>query len=197
MLDFEVDALTFDPPPRDPRFCSVMTGHFSPWYGFLGFGVLWFFIAGGITGVALLLEVLLLSGVISTRPFPAWIGWLLTLGSLVTFILAWWPFARFVRRHRGQARRLFRDGQVLAGTFEPPDLVSAGAVFNLSARTRGTRAKIRFVVEDASHTAELFSTRPLDVSPTTPCSVLFEPGCPYVAVYPREGGFVAARWKRD
>ncbi len=96
MPDFEVDALTFDPPPRDPRFCSVMTGHFAPWYGFLGFGVLWFFIAG-----------------------------------------------------------------------------------------------------EVPHCAEFFTSRKVEVSPTTPCSVLFEPGCPYVAVYPREGGFVAARWKRD
>jgi len=197
MPDFNMDSLTSNPPPRDPAFCSAMTGRFAPWYGFLGFGVLWFFVAGGVTGVALLLEVLILSGVVSQKPFPEWIGWLLMLGALVTFILAWWPFARFVRRHRGEARRLFRDGQVLPGTFEPPDLVSAGAVFNLSARTRGTRANIRFVVQEAPHTAELFSSRPLDVSPTTPCSVLFEPGCPYVAVYPREGGFVPARWKRD
>ncbi|PKN47372.1 MAG: hypothetical protein CVU59_03085 [Deltaproteobacteria bacterium HGW-Deltaproteobacteria-17] len=196
MPDFNMDSLTSNPPPRDPAFCSVMTGHFAPWYGFLGFGVLWFFVAGAVTGVALLLEVLILSGVVSQKPFPAWIGWLLTLGALVTFLLAWWPFARFVRRHRGEARRLFRDGQVLAGTFEPPDLLSIGAVFNMSARTRGTRARVRFDVEGISHTAEFFSSRPIDVSPARPCSVLFEPGCPYVAVVPREGGFVPARWRR-
>jgi len=56
---------------------------------------------------------------------------------------------------------------------------------------------VRFEVEGSSHTAEFFSSRPFDVSPNTPCSVLFEAGCPYVAVYPKEGSFVPARWKRD
>jgi hypothetical protein len=99
--------------PRPDSMCAHYVRRIEPWYGFVVYGVLYYFAAfvcfaiGCIPGFAL--------GAAVGQKGALWVLILGLAGGGAAFVLAWWGFARWVKRKRARALPLVRDGALIEG----------------------------------------------------------------------------------
>jgi hypothetical protein len=137
-----LDRLRASPPPRDAALCRLLAKRLEPAWGFIAYGILWLFVAAGLS-LAPLFGFLAVVGTMMTtkeRMASSWTGPAGGVCMLIGFALAWWPFIWWARRRRRRAAALFRDGQLVDGTVESVNhiYVNGGEV---------TRAKVKLTVD--------------------------------------------------
>lgn len=172
----ELECVRDSGPPREEGIVRWLAGGFEPLWGFFVYGILWFFVALVIAGVVpeQLFRWLGLSTKTQTDGQVAGI-----LG--LAFLLAWLPFAFWVRWRRAGARRLFRDGVLSEATM-------VSVTFETRRGIDSTKVKISFVGGSDERHAIIYVRdhhRQLVAGATVP--VLFVPEYRYCAVFPTSG----------
>jgi hypothetical protein len=100
--------------PRPDDLCARYVGKIAPWWGFAVYGIAFLVLAWLLLVVGVLLGIGVSSvlGVAKGSTLAGVFAW--TFG-VATFALSWWPFARWVKRRRGAALPLLRDGELIDG----------------------------------------------------------------------------------
>ena len=175
----DLEALRAEAPPRSAALCRRFARRIDSIWGFIGYGLVWFFVSWGIATIALLLSVWIV-GAQEARAAPAfviaaWTGAL--VGSWVLF--GWW-----VRRRSGPAKRLFRDGVIVDATVRAVrHLRIRGAPFTHATLTLADGTRERMVgLSIGGHPAEL--------AEGVAIAVLWMPDYGYCATFPFGGRMV-------
>jgi hypothetical protein len=177
----DVDALRSQPVPREEALVRRLGRGFSPAWGFVAYGVLYGMVVPGTVWLGVVVGLALLLGDRSGtgRPIAAWREGILFGGSALAALLSWWPFVRWVRSRRGDAYRLFREGQFVEGR------VTSVGILTLRG-SRVTRATVQ--LGDGSGRAARRETtfsvggEPPEVRTGASFPVLVHPRCRYAAV---------------
>ncbi len=181
---------------REEAVCARFARKIEPTLGFVAYGTIWFFIAGGITAPVMIGTIILLDHLHGT-PLPAWSGALIMVVMLGTFLSLWWLFFRWVWRRRRRARQFFMEGVFAEGTIEPMGHTVATFLFSLNRNTgRLKRSTARFTVDGETYLASLIEARPDPRPVGSTCTLLFTPTYPLVVVFEPDGGFTSASWRR-
>lgn len=178
MSDYE--TLSGEPVPRSEPLCRRYARRLeSPW-GFVAYGVLWFFVACGLATLALFAGIALAGDhagrVAMGLVIAGWVG---------GFVFAWVLFALWVRSRMRPARRLMREGTFVAGAVTRVDRLSMrGAPFSV--------VKIAFVHDGRDVIASVsVGGHPTGVAPGAIVPVLYLPGYRYCAAFAVDGQLVA------
>jgi hypothetical protein len=100
---------------RDAAVVKRLSHRVEPTYGFILYGILYFFLsslgatAGGLLGA-------LLANLIGLGKQSIAFSLIMLGFSLAIWALAWWPFIAWVRRKRSNARSLVREGELCDAT---------------------------------------------------------------------------------
>lgn len=100
--------------PRAPELVRRIARRIEPATGFVAYGALYLFVSV-FAGLALAIGLALLASAIGVAKDSAAQTAAVWLGFAVGGALAWWPFAIWVRRKRGRAATLARDGVLVEG----------------------------------------------------------------------------------
>jgi hypothetical protein len=177
----ELDELRASPVPRPAALCRRFAGRIDSIWGFILYGILWFCCACGIATLGLLVGVTVVGHV----PEPLGIA-VVVLCWVGSFVGSWVPFVRWVRRRRGAAERLFREGAFVdARVQEVHHLWMRGAPF--------TRAVLRATDELGAHRIGLsVGGHPPLLREGASMPVLLVRGYGYCAVFPPGGRLVTS-----
>jgi hypothetical protein len=137
-----LERLRASSPPRDAALCRTLAARLEPAWGFVAYGVLWLFVAAGVSVAPLIGFIVILNAIMTekARVTSSWVGPAGMVIMLFGFALAWWPFAWWARRRRRRAGALFRDGQFVDGTVE-----SMSRIYLRGAEV--TRARVALTVD--------------------------------------------------
>jgi hypothetical protein len=172
--------------PRDATLILRLGRRFAPTWGFVAYGGLYSCLALVVGMAALIGVAVAAGGEHLPRPAPIWFQMLIWGVGITAFAVSWLPFARWVKRRRGDAYRLFRHGRFVDATVTSgQNIVFRGAPL--------TRAKLSFA--EAGRTREVVVSvagHPPEIVVGAVVPVLIEPNCRYSAVF-ISGRAVAAR----
>ncbi len=179
--------------PRAAELCRKYSRRVDPWWGFVAYGILWFFGTFVAFGIGVIGGVSLgraAGGAKGSLPVTA-LG--IALG-VTAFVIAWIPFVRWAKRRRAKSLPLIRDGVIVEGR-----------VFDPKAQSHVDRAKrlvgdyvvgqigvkfYRVTIEHAGMArmvhipAQSFGPPP---APGGSLPVLFHPACAHVLVFDQRG----------
>jgi len=182
----DLEAIRLAGAPREDALAGRLAARIDPAWGFIAYGILWTVLAACIAQAVFLGTLFAVVGEGPHR--PPWGAAVLRDVWILAFVLAWLPFAAWVRRRRSAARRLFREGVLLEGQLLSVEFLRLrGAPF--------TRARGAFQHEGNLRKATL-SVADHDQSLVSGSSipVLFVDGYRYCAVFPASGTAVAAAY---
>ena len=184
--------------PRPPEVCKRYVRRVEPLWGFVVYGVLWYFVAfvafaiGIIPGFAF--------GNAVGAKGALWVQILGFVGGGIAFVLAWIPYVRWAKRKRARTLPLIRDGVLLEGSvfnnMSGPGLAAAGRVVTDFAVGQLGVKFYRVTVEHNGMPHMLhvpnpgFGERP---APGTTLPVLFHPGVAHALVFDQRGKANVAR----
>jgi hypothetical protein len=176
--------------PREEAVCALFARRIEPALGFVAYGVIWFFVAGGLTAPVMLSSTWLLVQLTGPPPIPVWAVVLIMLSFVGTFLFSWWLFFRWVWRRRRRARQFFMEGVFAECT------IMGHSLIRLPRSRPLVRSAARFTVDDEIYLADLIEARP-DFRPIGSfCTILFSPNYPLVVVFEEDGTFISASWRR-
>jgi len=182
----DLEQLRNAPVPRPAAMCRRHARRIDSNFGFIAYGLLWFFVANGLATAALFLGI----WIVGPKPGPVGFTFVMTLWA-GAFIGAWVMFGLWVRRRRGPATRLFRDGTVVDATVQTVRRLSMrGAPFtHATVVFRDATRERKAGVSMGGHPPELSEGR------TVP--LLYIPDYGYCAAFPVAGKLIAASLARD
>jgi hypothetical protein len=176
--------------PRPEPFVRHYVRRIEPWYGFVIYGVLWWFVAFTAFAIGVLPGFLLAGalGIAKTSLLAKVVG---IGGGVLAFGAAWIPFVRWCKRRRARVAPLVRDGTLYDGRVFDRMSGSGGQVAKRVAADFAMSqigAKYyRVAFERAGMQHMLQVPAPSGTpSPGTPLPVLFHPSSPYAFVF--DGG---------
>ena len=130
----DLEALQAEPTPRSDALCRPLARRIDSIWGFVAYGVLWFFVGNSLAGMVPLAAALALVKVTHRAgPLPSWQLWVLAALWAVAVASVWWLFALWVKGRVAPARRLFREGVFVSATVESVHNLT----LRLSCRGRG------------------------------------------------------------
>ena len=163
--------------PRDAALVLRLGRRLVPAWGFIAYGALYSFLAIGVGVAAMVGAAVVFGGANVGRPGPLWFQVLSRAVALGAFALSWWPFARWVKRRRSDAYRLFThgrffDARVVSGqqiVFRGAPLTRAKLCFTDGERTREVAVSL------AGHPPEIVigAVLPMLVESSCRCSAVF------------------------
>jgi hypothetical protein len=187
----DLEAVKSSAPPRPEAICRRLARRGAPLFGFLAYGVLYFFVVVNTAMLgALFLALILLERAGASAG---------SIGSSVLFsivvaaagLLSAWPFVRWARRRRRQWQDLVRDGTLLDGhvtaarraTFRGSPLTTGIVAVELAGSTR------KLLISFGGHSDEFVvgATRP----------VLAHPAFRFAFGFPLADRAIAGRWRRS
>jgi hypothetical protein len=175
---------------RDARLVQKLARRVEPTFGFVIYGVLYFFLSafGGVA--AGLVGGLLCAGLGFGKGSTAQ-DVIVLVFSLAGWIASWIPFVRWARRKRDNARSLVREGVICDGVVATSKTDRAAQIaLKLAMAAAGTGTAVRwerFVFEHRGH--KYAGVAPFDTSPAqgAPCHVLFHPLAKYSLAFSPSG----------
>jgi hypothetical protein len=185
--------------PRDGGLVERFVRQIEPTYGFVLYGVLYFFVssAGGLAGMFL---ALLIQSVLGLSPDSATVTILAIGFSLAGWIAAWLPFAWWVRGKRRRARELVRDGvlcDAFVATSSVDKAVQAGArvAMAMAGGAHGVHwERVELEHGGVTYTGLApFSGRP---APGAPVHVLVKPHYGYALAFAPDGQALVTKIRR-
>jgi hypothetical protein len=134
--------------PRDRALCGRMAARIDPAWGFVAYGLLYFFVATAVSMAAFLW--LLWTASSMGLPRAPWVATASLVVYTLLYVACWLPFAVWVSRRRGAARRLFRQGTLFEAVITRVDLIvvrgapltRASLAFDVSGVTRSAVASV-------------------------------------------------------
>jgi hypothetical protein len=118
----EYEALVRETVPRSEALSRELASRVDPAWGFVFYGILWFFVSWGPPGIVLALGLR-----VAGKSPAGWFVMFVLVAWAISYIAMWWLFARWVRRRRAAARVLFRDGSFANATVVAVTRVSSRA----------------------------------------------------------------------
>jgi hypothetical protein len=192
----DVELFTTTPVPRPDELCARYAGKASPWYGFVLYGVLYFFLAFIVGALGMLPGVML--GVAAGAQGALWVLILAYIGGIAAFAASWVPFARWVKRRRASTSPLIRGGEVIEGrVFDRMSGPALEVIVRLLLDFAKSRMGYRIYRIELSHAGKrvfAYVPRPTFGAPKagTPVNVLFYPASPFAFVFDKNGKASAA-----
>lgn len=183
----ELVRLREAPCPRDAKLCKLVAQRISPAWGFVAYGVLYFFFVPMLAFVGGLMGGMVALSSIVGKPLPPWAAVFCIVLGVVGFVLGWWPFAVWVRRRRREGFRLGEQGVLTEGT----------VVVSFRGHVRGapfTRATLA-VEHDGKGYSVITSIggHPTEFDKGRMVPVLLLPGSKYAAAFALSGRTTGAR----
>jgi hypothetical protein len=175
--------------PRDLALVRRLGRRFVPAWGFVAYGVLYLMVVASSVWLGALFALATVFGdrTGSGHPLSPLAGVVVFGGPMLASLLSWWPFVLWIKKRRGEAYRLFGDGQLMDATVASADLIVIRGA-------RVTRAILRFAGRGGAGEAVLsVSGTPPEVAPGAPVAVLFEPSSRYLAAFVAGRAFAASR----
>jgi hypothetical protein len=175
----DLERLQSAPVPRPDVLCRRLAGTVDSIFGFIAYGLVWFFVSCFFATAGLFL------GIWIVGKDPGTAGKVFAAGLWVSgFVGAWVLFALWVRRRIGPARRLFRDGTFADATVEK--------VRHMRIRSAPfTHATL--VLPGGTHRVGMsMGGHPPEVAEGVTIPVLFIPDYGYCATFPVGGKLVTA-----
>jgi hypothetical protein len=181
----DLEQLAGEAAPRSEATCKQLERRIVSRAGTIAYGIGWFYVANMIATPVLLIGIHV-TGDHGSRPaaygvMAAWIG---------TFVLAWLPFARWMRRRHRGARLLIREGQLVDAVLELGKATPYAAA-------RATSASIRFSSADGREHRALFALDAVGASPVGSHRALFAPGADRCLVFSPAGKAIPAKMAHD
>jgi hypothetical protein len=193
LVDFEVSD-----PPRAPDVCKHYVRRIEPLWGFVVYGVLWYFVAFVAFAIGCAPGFLLGNAVGAKGAL--WVTVLGLTGGGIAFLLAWIPFVRWAKRRRARTLPLIRDGVLLEGSvfnnMSGPGLAAAGRIVtDFAVGQLGVKFyRVTVEHEGMPHMLHVpnptFGGRP---APGTTLPVLFHPDVAHALVFDQRGKANVAR----
>jgi hypothetical protein len=177
----DLDTLRSTPTPRPAAMCRRYARRIDSIFGFVVYGLLWFFVACGMATAALFLGI----WIVGPQPGPVGMTIVMVMwGS--AFVGAWVLFWLWVRRRLGPATLLFRDGTIVDATVQKSRRLSMrGAPFTHATVVWRDATRERSAgVSIGGHPPEL------DEGRTVP--IMYVPDYGYCAAFPIAGKLVPA-----
>ncbi|HWB78341.1 MAG TPA: hypothetical protein VG755_25420 [Nannocystaceae bacterium] len=173
----DLELLQCTPVPRPSDLCRRYARKIDSIFGFIAYGLLWFFVSCLFATAGLFL------GIAIVGDGPSVVGMVFVAAMWITgFVGAWVLFALWVRRRIGPARRLFRDGTFAEATVGSVHHLSMrGAPFTRAVLAVGDR---RIGLSMGGHPRELHEGATI--------TVLVVPDYGYCATFPIAGRLIAA-----
>lgn len=177
--------------PRPADVCDRFAARVTPAWGFAVYGVLYFFVAFTMFALCLLPGYLL--GAAVGAKGALWVdvlGW--TLG-LAGFALAWWGFARWVKRKRRAALPLVRDGVLVDGSVVdkwagPVTQIAKRVAFDAAVGRAGVKFyRVQFEHAGMSRMIHVPVTGSVRPAPGTTLRVLFHADSKHALVFDLDG----------
>jgi len=175
---------------RDAAVVKLLSRRVEPTYGFVIYGVFYLFfssfaaVAGGLLGSLLCAGLGLAK---DTTPFDA-IVFVLTLA---VWAVSWWPFVRWVRGKRDNARSLVREGFLCDAVVATSATDRAAQLaMKLAMGLAGTGTAVRWERVVFEHRGKRYAgVAPFDTSPGqgAACHVLFHPLAKYSLAFSPSG----------
>ena len=179
----DLHALAAQPTPRSDEAAGHIARRIAPAWGFAVYGVPYAFFAV-MVGTAIAIAIALPLGALLHVSKPV-------LGPIseglmgVGFVVAWWPYVRWVRRRRAAARELGRTGVLVTGTVAT-HAGDRAVQLALSLIRMGIKwSRVTFEHEGTEHRLLVaFARQPPN---GTRCDLVFAPGAPYALVIQGRG----------
>ena len=176
--------------PRPEALCAQLARRIEPVMGFVIYGIVWIFVSM-IAGLLAALLAIPLRMAIGGQTAAIWFQVTLWILFWAGAVAAWVVYARSVRRKRGAARMLVREGELITGQVATrvADRVAQGAA-RLALLAAGPGLRVTWYRVVCAHPAGNFSvlcpfaTRPEEGSART---VLYRPGYPYALAFDERG----------
>jgi hypothetical protein len=175
---------------RDAAVVKLLSRRVEPTFGFVIYGVIYLFLSSFAAVAGGLLGALVCAGLGMTKdttPFDV-IVFVLSIG---VWAVSWWPYVRWVRRKRDNARSLVREG-VLCDAIVATSKTDRAAqlAMKLAMGLAGTGTTVRWervVFEHRGH--KYAGVAPFDSSPGqgAACHVLFHPLAKYSLAFSPSG----------
>lgn len=181
---------------RDDALVKTFSRRVEPTYGFVIYGVVWFFLSSfaGVAGG--LLGGLICKGLGLTNESTA-NGVIVFALAIVAWAAAWIPFVRWARRKRSNARSLVREGvlcdaKVATSTTDRAAQIAVRLAMAAAGSAPGvTWERVVFDYKGKPHAAVApFNSRPAQGAP---CHVLFHPLAKYALAFSPEGRAFATK----
>ena len=181
------------PAPRPDDLCERYAARVAPWWGFAVYALAYLFVGlfAFTAGIFLAIGVKELLGVRDGSTLATVLAY--TFG-FAAFALSWWPFARWVKRRRGAAMPLIRDGKLIDGVvldkFSGRALDVVGRVATDYAMSQVGGIKFFRVAIDSAgeeHVLKIPITTWRVPPPGTMLKVLFNPAATYALVFHETG----------
>jgi len=185
----DLTAVRGQPTPRDQALVRRLGRRFVPTWGFVAYGVLYLMLVPTSVWLGALFALALVFGdrTGSGRPISPLAGVVVFGVPMLASLLSWWPFVLWVKKRRGEACRLFGDGQLIDAI-----VTSAGLIAVRGGRV--TRAVLRVAGPEGAGEAVLsVAGTPPEIVPGAPIAVLFERSSRYVAAFVGGRAFAASR----
>ena len=177
--------------PRHDEVCDRFVRRIAPWWGFAVYGVV-YAVVSMLAFIAFLCVGLAVGAALGAVDKSIAINVSGFAFGLPAFALVWWHFVRWVKRRRGAARPLIRDGELVQGVVIDPFAGSAVEVARRIATDFAmSRAGVKFYRVSVQHGVDHHVLRiPLTSAapePNSSITVLFNPATKYALVFDRAG----------
>lgn len=192
LVDFETSST-----PRPDAVCKHYVRRIEPIWGFVVYGVLWYFVAFVFFALGCAPGFIL--GAIVGAKGATWVTVVGLTGGVIAFVLAWIPYVRWARRKRARSMPLIRDGELVEGRvfdrMSGPGIQIAKRVATDFALSQIGAKYFRVALEHAGQQRMLTVPNPTfggTSSAGTELPVLFHPDCSYALVFdPRGKAYIA------
>ena len=115
----DLEKFKAEPLPRTDTFCRGYRGTFAPVFGMVMWGILYSFFTPIVPVATFIGSAFVLKALVPSLPklLPGWALTVLFAIAAISFLAAWLPFVELMRRWRGRANKLFRDGVLVEASF--------------------------------------------------------------------------------